>query len=113
VRWFDLQTRQGAVRLPGFGNEVAIDGAAVARAGISRLYKGQEIEATVSEEDGNVRLVSLALPGRAKAAGGGLFKTGSGRRNAKPVVVEMKRDSMRRAAARIEAEQILGNGRSR
>jgi cold shock CspA family protein len=113
VRWFDLNTRQGTLRLPGFGDEVTIDGAALERAGISRLYKGQEIEATVADEGGSVRLVSLSLPGRVDAPAHGLFRAGSARRNAKPVIVEMKRDAMRRTAARIEAEQILGSGRDR
>lgn len=112
VRWFDLNTRQGTLRLPGFGDEVVIDGAALERAGISRLYKGQEVEATIAEERGSVRLVSLTLPGRAEPAAHGLFKSGSPRRNAKPVVVEMKRDAMRRTAARIEAEHILGGNRN-
>lgn len=112
VRWFDLNTRQGALRLPGFGDEVVIDASALERAGLSRLYKGQEIEATVVEDGGSARLVSLSLPGRVDAAQG-VFKAGSARRNAKPVIVELKRDAMRRTAARIEAEQILGNGRDR
>lgn len=112
VRWFDLQSRQGALRLPGFADEVTIDGALLDRAGISRLYKGQEIEATVRGDAGSVQLVSLALPGRAEPAANGLFKTGTARRNARPVIVELKRDSMRRTAARIEAEHLLGNGRA-
>jgi hypothetical protein len=112
VRWFDLHSRQGSLRLPGFGDEVAIDSAVLDRAGISRLYKGQEIEATVSGDNGSVHLVSLALPGRAEPAANGLFKAGAARRNAKPVVVELKRDAMRRTAARIEAEHLLGNGRA-
>jgi hypothetical protein len=112
VRWFDLHSRQGSLRLPGFGDEVAIDGAVLDRAGISRLYKGQEIEATVSGDNGSVQLLSLALPGRAEPAANGLFKAGAARRNAKPVVVELKRDSMRRTAARIEAEHLLGNRRA-
>jgi hypothetical protein len=112
VRWFDLHSRQGSLRLPGFGEEVAIDGALLDRAGISRLYKGQEIEATVSGDNGSVQLVSLALPGRAEPAANGLFKAGAARRNARPVVVELKRDAMRRTAARIEAEHLLGNGRA-
>jgi len=112
VRWFDLQSRQGALRLPGFAEEVTIDGALLDRAGISRLYKGQEIEATVRGDTGSVQLVSLALPGRAEPAANSLFKTGTARRNAKPVIVELKRDSMRRTAARIEAEHLLGNGRA-
>jgi hypothetical protein len=112
VRWFDLQSRQGALRLPGFAEEMTIDGALLDQAGISRLYKGQEIEATVSGDTGSVQLVSIALPGRAEPAVHGLFKTGTTRRNAKPVIVELKRDSMRRTAARIEAEHLLGNGRA-
>jgi hypothetical protein len=112
VRWFDLHSRQGSLRLPGFGEEVTIDGALLDRAGLSRLYKGQEIEATVSGDNGSVHLVSLALPGRAEPAANGLFKAGAARRNAKPVVVELKRDAMRRTAARIEAEHLLGNRRA-
>jgi hypothetical protein len=112
VRRFDLHSRQGSLRLPGFGEEVTIDAALLDRAGISRLYKGLEIEATVSDANGGLQLVSLALPGRAEAAANGLFKAGGARRNARPVVVELKRDSMRRAAARIEAEQILGSRRT-
>jgi hypothetical protein len=111
VRWFDFNTRQGTVRLPGFGDELAIDSATLERAGISRLYRGQEIEATVAADNDGVRLVELALPGRAQPDAHGVFKAGAARRNAKPVVVELKRDAMRRAASRIEAEHILGSGR--
>lgn len=109
VRWFDVSARQGALRLPGFGDEVAIDAAALERAGISRLYKGQEIEATVTTENERVRLVELALPGRAEPGAHGIFKSGTTRRNAKPVIVELKRDAMRRTASRIEAEHVLGS----
>jgi cold shock CspA family protein len=114
VRWFDLKTRQGTLRLPGFAEDVAIEAAALESAGISRLYKGQEVEATVAGENGSARLLSLALPGRIAEPPKGLFATGPVRRHAKPVVVEMKRDALRRAAARVEAELVLGsNGRSR
>lgn len=113
VRWFDLRTRQGALRLPGFGNEIVLDGSVLERAGIARLYKGQEIEATMTGDHGGARLVSIALPGRGEATTNSLFKTGAARRNAKPVVVEMKRDAMRRTAARIEAEHVLGGSRDR
>ncbi len=111
VRWFDINTRQGTLRLPGFGDEMAFDGAALERAGIARVYRGQEIEATLAEDVSGVRLVSLSLPGRVEPAAHGLFKAGTPRRHAKPVVVELKRDAMRRTAARLEAEQILGAGR--
>jgi hypothetical protein len=114
VRWFDLKTRQGTLRLPGFSEDIAIEAGALESAGISRLYKGQEVEATVAGENGNARLLSLALPGRLAEPAKSLFATGPVRRHAKPVVVEMKRDAMRRAAARVEAELVLGsNGRSR
>jgi hypothetical protein len=33
------------------------------------------------------------------------------RRQQKPVVIEMKRDALRRVGARLEAEQILGGTR--
>jgi hypothetical protein len=108
VRWFDLGTRQGTVRLPGFGDELTIDRATLERAGISRLYRGQEIEATVAADNDGVRLVGLALPGRAQSGAHGVFRAGTVRRNAKPVVVELKRDAMRRTASRIEAEHVLG-----
>jgi hypothetical protein len=111
VRWFDLSTRQGTLRLPGFGDELTIDAAALERAGISRLYKGQEIEATVAADNDGVRLVGLALPGRIQPGAHGVFKAGTMRRNARPVVVELKRDAMRRTASRIEAEHVLGGGR--
>jgi len=114
VRWFDLKTRQGTLRLPGFAEDIAIETGALESAGISRLYKGQEVEATVAGENGSARLLSLALPGRVAEPPKGLFATGPVRRHAKPVVVEMKRDAMRRAAALVEAELVLGsNGRSR
>ena len=111
VRWFDLNTRHGTLRLPGFGDELAIDAATLKRAGISRLYKGQEIEATVSADNDGVRLIALALPGRAEPGAHGVFKAGTVRRHARPVVVELKRDAMRRTASRIEAEHVLGSGR--
>jgi cold shock CspA family protein len=109
VRWFDPRTRQGMLRLPGFSDDVPIAEEAVARAGIARLYKGQEIEATVEGENGQARVVGLGLPGRVAEANS-LFRAGSARRNARPVVVEMKRDALRRAGARVEAEHVLGNG---
>jgi hypothetical protein len=34
-------------------------------------------------------------------------------RRAKPVLVELKREALRRAAARAEAEHLLGPGRQR
>jgi cold shock CspA family protein len=112
VRWFDARTGRGIVRLPGFAEDVTIEAQMLQQAGLSRLYKGQEIEATVVGENGHSRVVSVALPGRGETTEG-VFKVGMARRHAKPVVVEMKRDAMRRAAARVEAEQVLGTGRIR
>jgi cold shock CspA family protein len=108
VKWYDPRSRTGAVRLPGYAADVAVGADALDRAGIPRLFKGQEIEASVTESDGQVHLVTLSLPGRPEtdAAGGGPL--GAARRHAKPVVIEMKRDAMRRVAARVEAEQLLG-----
>ena len=112
VRWFDNRTRQGRLRLPGF-EDVPIEASAVERAGLSRLFKGQEVEATIARDKDQVRLIAIALPGRAEA-GPTVFGRSSGvRRHAKPVVVEMKRDALRRTAARIEAEHLLGNGTDR
>ena len=107
VRWFDARTGRGMLRIPGFAEDVALDPDMLQRAGLSRLYKGQEIEALVTGENGHSHLVSVALPGQPAAKGG--LKVGGMRRHAKPVVVEMKRDALRRAAARVEAEHVLGS----
>jgi len=119
VKWFDPKTRRGALRMPGFGDEVAVDDAMLARAGIARLFKGQEIEAAIVVQGTRVQLVSLALPGRAADPNETLFgiKSSSSRtvsrRQAKPVVIELKRDALRRAGARVEAENLLGDGSNR
>jgi hypothetical protein len=53
----------------------------------------------------------LALPGAVSGSplGGGVVKG----RQARPVVVELKREALRRAAARAEAEHVLGSSRTR
>lgn len=116
VKWFDTKSRRGALRLPGFGDEVMVDDALLARAGIARLFKGQEIEAAIVMEGGRINLLSLSLPGRAAGPpantlfGAGAVATKSAaRRQARPVVIELKRDALRRVAARVEAEQLLGS----
>jgi cold shock CspA family protein len=108
VKWYDPRSRSGAVRLPGYSGDIAVSPEALDRAGIPRLFKGQEIEASVTETAGVVSLLTLSLPGRPETdtIGGGLL--GAPRRNARPVVIEMKRDGLRRVAARVEAEQLLG-----
>jgi cold shock CspA family protein len=111
VKWFDARTKSGALRLPGYGDEIAVDADALDRAGIPRLFKGQEIEASIAEDgQGRARLITLSLPGRPETETllPHSSAPGSARRHAKPVVIELKRDALRRIAARVEAEQILG-----
>lgn len=109
VKWYDPKSRVGALRLPGH-DDVAVDANALERAGVPRLFKGQEIEASVVvEPDGATRLLAVSLPGRPETEPLGTI--GPTRRQQKPVVIEMKRDAMRRVGARLEAEHILGGGR--
>jgi hypothetical protein len=110
VRWFDAKSGRGMLRVPGVPGDLALDAGILQRSGLSRLYKGQEIEATVTGDNTAARVVALALPGRVET-NAAIFKTGAVRRNAKPVVVELKRDALRRAAARLEAEHLLGPAR--
>jgi cold shock CspA family protein len=109
VKWYDPKIRIGSLRLPGH-DDVAVDADALDRAGVPRLFKGQEIEASVVvETDGAVRLLAVSLPGRPETEP--LGAVGPTRRHQKQVVIEMKRDAMRRVGARLEAEQILGGTR--
>ncbi len=105
VKWFDPRTRRGALRLPGCSDEIVVEPALLDEMAIQRLYKGQEVEATLSAES-VPRVVRLALPGGAWqiAASGGVVHN----RHARPVVVELKREALRRVAARAEAELVLG-----
>ena len=110
VKWFDQRLRRGALRLPGHSDDVPIEPALLDEMGVSRLYKGQEIEATLSAEQ-TPRVVRLAIPGgvwQVHRTAGIVHN-----RHAKPVVVELKRETMRRAAARAEAEIVLGPSRAR
>jgi cold shock CspA family protein len=109
VRWFDPKSGKGALRLPGLG-DVGFEARLLADSGITRLFKGQEIEATLADGGGLPQLQRLALPGAgASAPRGGMVKS----RHAKPIVVELKREALRRAAARAEAEHVLGSTRTR
>ncbi len=105
VKWFDAKTRRGALRLPGFGGDVMVESAQFTEAGISRLYKGQEVDAVMEGSGDSAHLVRLSLPG----GGAPVISSGSTvrGRHAKPVIVEMKREGLRRASARAEAEQLL------
>jgi cold shock CspA family protein len=110
VRWFDPKSGKGALRLPGLG-DVGFEARLLADSGITRLFKGQEIEATLADGGGVPQLQRLALPGAGASSprSGGMVKS----RHAKPIVVELKREALRRAAARAEAEHVLGSTRTR
>jgi cold shock CspA family protein len=111
VKWFDPKSGKGALRLPGIG-DIGFEARVMAESGISRLFKGQEIEATLAHEGGAAQVQRLALPGAVQPTpiAAGTVRS----RHAKPVLVELKREALRRAAARAEAEQVLGrNNRSR
>jgi cold shock CspA family protein len=111
VKWFDARSRRGALRVPGNGSDVPVEPEQLVEAGITRLFKGQEVEAQLERSGDAISLVRLSLPGGATPT---LPRTGTVRgRQAKPVVVELKRESLRRAAAREEAEQLLRPARPR
>jgi len=112
VKWFDPRAGKGALRLPGFSGDVIFEARLLADAGIARLFKGQEIEATLDGGNGRPPQVQrITLPGGVTTSpvGAGIVHS----RRAKPVLVELKREALRRAAARAEAEHLLGPGRSR
>jgi cold shock CspA family protein len=109
VKWFDPKSGKGALRLPGIG-DIGFEARVMAESGISRLFKGQEVEATLAHEGGAAQVQRLALPGAGPPSpiAAGTVRS----RHAKPVLVELKREALRRAAARAEAEHVLG-GKSR
>jgi cold shock CspA family protein len=111
VKWFDPKSGKGALRLPGIG-DIGFEARVMAESGISRLFKGQEVEATLAHAGGAAHVQRLALPGAVPPTpiAAGTVRS----RHAKPVLVELKREALRRAAARAEAEHVLGgNNRSR
>jgi cold shock CspA family protein len=109
VKWFDPRAGKGALRLPGFAGDIALDAGLLAQSGIGRLFKGQEVEATFAKSGGAPQLERLTLPGAAAGPTAGFVRS----RRAKPVIVELKREALRRVAARTEAEHLLGPSRSR
>lgn len=111
VKWFDARSGRGALRLQGCSNDIPVESAMLAEAGIARLYKGQEIEAWIDGSGDTASLTRLSLPG-GSAATPTTAGAGAGRR-VKPVVVELKRQGLRRVAAREEAEQLLRPARPR
>jgi cold shock CspA family protein len=107
VRWFDPQTRRGGLRLQGVGGDVAVEPQLLAQSNITRLFKGQEVEARLAGTPEAPQLLELKL----RAAGvdahvsSGLVRA----RQQKPVVVELKREALKRHSARDAAEQLLPN----
>lgn len=111
VKWFDGRAGKGALRLTGISGDVMLDPTVLERSGIKRLYKDQEVEATVQETGGRVRLLTLTLPARAGEPALNIMPgeiTGTLRRQPRSIQVEIKRDGIRQSAARAEAEQVLG-----
>jgi len=109
VRWFDPARQTGGLRLTGVPDDVAVEPAVFIAAGVTRLFKGQEIEAQIDRGEGRVRVTTLRVPGgpvAAPTASGPIAAMGG--RRPRVVIVEKKRDSMKRVAARTEAEHLLG-----
>ncbi|MEA2754994.1 MAG: hypothetical protein QOJ54_1283 [Aliidongia sp.] len=111
VKWFDGRAGKGALRLMGISGDVLLDPTVLTNSGIKRLYKDQEIEATVEETGGRVRLLTLSLPTRNGEPALNMMPgeiTGTLRRQPRSVQVEIKRDGVRQTAARAEAEHVFG-----
>ena len=109
VRWFDPARQTGGLRLTGLPEDVAVEPAVFIAAGVTRLFKGQEIEAQVDRGEGRVRVRALRVPGgpvAAPTASGPIAAMGG--RRPRVVIVEKKRDALKRVAARTEAEHLLG-----
>lgn len=115
VRWFDPARQTGGLRLTGVPEDVPVEPAVFAAAGVTRLFKGQEVEAELSRTDGRVRVTALRIPGgptRAQSTSGPIAALGG--RRPRVVIVEKKRDALKRVAARSEAEHLLGaNGQTK
>ncbi len=105
VQWFDSRTGQGTLRLPGLSRDLPVDAATLNAFGITRLFKGQEIEATLEGAGDQPKIAALRLANAAPTSpiSGGRVHD----RHAKAVVVELKREAQRRSAARAEAELLL------
>jgi hypothetical protein len=109
VRWFDPARRTGGVRLTGLPEDVAVEPEVFAAANITRLFKGQEIEAEIRRREGRVQVAALRVPGggAATSSSGPIASTGG--RRPRIVIVEKKLDALKRVAARSEAEHVLGS----
>ena len=111
VQWFDTRTNRGTLRLQGLSSDMPIDGETLAACGLSRLFKGQEVEATLDGHDEPPKIASLRLANLSSNSPvtGGTVRD----RHAKQVVVELKREALSRSAARAEAELLLPSRRAR
>lgn len=111
VQWFDTRTNRGTLRLQGFSSDLPIDGETLVAAGLTRLFKGQEIEATLDDSGETPKIAGLRLLNLSPNSPvmGGTVRD----RHAKQVVVELKREALSRAAARAEAELLLPTRRAR
>lgn len=113
VKWYDSRSGKGALRLAGISGDIALDAGVMAKAGIKRLYKDQEIEATILRGKGQPQLVTLSLPGRETAApalGGGGEIVAMTRGHNRPVTVEIKSDTSKQRQNRARAERLFGTG---
>jgi hypothetical protein len=105
VRWFDPQSRRGALRLQGVSGDLPFEPPTLEKANISRLFKGQEVEAELGGSPDAPTLIGFRLlaAGQAAHVNPGLVRA----RQQKPVMVELKREALKRAAARDAAEALL------
>jgi cold shock CspA family protein len=111
VQWFDTRTTRGTLRLQGISSDLPIDADTLNASGLTRLFKGQEIEATVAGGEETPKIAALRLLNLVPNSPvmGGTVRD----RHAKQVVVELKREALSRAAARAEAELLLPSRRAR
>jgi hypothetical protein len=111
VQWFDTRSARGTLRLQGLSSDLPIDGDILTASGLTRLFKGQEIQATLEGNDETPKITGLRLLNLSPASPvmGGMVRD----RHAKQVVVELKREALSRAAARAEAEALLPTRRAR
>jgi cold shock CspA family protein len=105
VQWFDTRTGRGTLRLQGLSNDIPVEADILAGFGISRLFKGQEIEAVLEGSGDTTKITSLRLTNAPSASPlmGGTVRD----RHAKQVVVELKREGPSRSAARDAAELLM------
>jgi cold shock CspA family protein len=111
VQWFDTRTGRGTLRLQGQSNDLPVDAETLGSFGLTRLFKGQEIEATIEGHDESIKIAALRLLNLTPTSPvmGGMVRD----RHAKQVVVELKREALSRTAARAEAEALMPTRRAR